>query len=115
MPKTAIPLKEAFGASYVQGRVVSLDTEGRRVRLESCTVLYCTVLYCTVLYRTVLYCTVLYCAVLYCTVLYCTVLYCTVLYCRYGVAGWLGDLPPLNRGRQQHGCGSYVSGGDLVS
>ena len=48
VPKTAIPLKEAFGSSYVQGRVVSLDTEGRRVRLESCTVLYCTVLYCTV-------------------------------------------------------------------
>ena len=56
VPKTAIPLKEAFGDRYVQGRVVSLDTEGRRVRLESCTVLYCTVLYCTVLYCTVLYC-----------------------------------------------------------
>ena len=25
------------------------------------------------------------------------------------------DLPPLNVGRYNHGCGSYVSGGDLVS
>ena len=45
----------------------------------------------------------------------CTVLYHTVLYCRYGLEGWLEDLPPLNVGRYGHGCGSYVSGGDLVS
>ena len=25
------------------------------------------------------------------------------------------DLPPLNVGRFEHGCGSYVSGGDMVS
>ena len=49
-----------------------------------------------------------------CCVLYCTVLYCTVS--RYGRAGWLEDLPSLNVGRSNHGCGSYVSaGGDLVS
>ena len=34
---------------------------------------------------------------------------------RYGLEGWLEDLPPLNVGRREHGCGSYVSGGDLVS
>ena len=43
---------------------------------------------------------------------YCTVLYCN---CRYGLEGWLEDLPPLNMGRYYHGCGGYVSGGDLVS
>ena len=32
--KTAIPLKEAFGDHYVQGRVRSLDTEARKVVLE---------------------------------------------------------------------------------
>ena len=51
---------------------------------------------------------------LYCTVLYCTVLYCTVS--RYGRTGWVEDLPPLvTTGRTNHGCGSYVSGGDMVS
>ena len=45
----------------------------------------------------------------------CTVLYRTVLYCRYGLEGWLEDLPPLNVGRREHGCGSYVSDGELVS
>ena len=45
----------------------------------------------------------------------CTVLYCTVLYCRYGLQGWIEDLPRLNLGRREHGCGSYVSGGDMVS
>ena len=34
---------------------------------------------------------------------------------RYGLEGWLEDLPPLNVGRSRHGCGSYVSDGDLVS
>ena len=61
------------------------------------------------------HCTVLYCTVLYCTVLYCTALYCTVLYCRYGLEGWLADLPPLNVGRRVHGCGGYVSDGEMVS
>ena len=32
--KTAIPLKEAFGDHYVQGRVRSLDAEARKVVLE---------------------------------------------------------------------------------
>ena len=44
----------------------------------------------------------------------CTVLYCTVLYCRYGEQGWLEDLPKLNVGRDNHGCGSYMSGPDMV-
>ena len=52
---------------------------------------------------------------LYCTLLYYDLLYCTVLYCRYGLEGWMEDLPPLNVGRFEHGCGSYVSGGDMVS
>ena len=56
-----------------------------------------------------------FCTVLHCTVLYCAVLYCTVLYCRYGLEGWLEDLPQLNVGRFEHGCGSYVSGADMVS
>ena len=34
---------------------------------------------------------------------------------RYAREGWVEDLPPLNVGRSMHGCGSYVSGGDLVS
>jgi len=34
VPRTAIPLSEAFGSSYQQGRVVSLDTEGKVVTLE---------------------------------------------------------------------------------
>ena len=46
--------------------------------------------------------------------LYC-VLYCTVLYYRYGREGWLEDLSPLNVGRWYHGCGGYVSSGDMVS
>ena len=29
--------------------------------------------------------------------------------------GWLEDLPPLNVGRSRHGCGGYVSDGDMVS
>ena len=33
--KTAIPLKEAFGDHYVQGRVRSLDTEARKLVLEA--------------------------------------------------------------------------------
>ena len=37
------------------------------------------------------------------------------MYYRYGRAGWLEDLPSLNMGRLHHGCGSYVSGGDMVS
>ena len=49
----------------------------------------------------------------YCTVLYCTVLYCTVS--RYGLEGWVEDLSPLNVGRSRHGCGGYVSDGDMVS
>ena len=56
-----------------------------------------------------------YSTVLYCTVLYCTVLYCTVLYCRYGLQGWVEDLPSLNVGRYYHGCGGYVSSGDMGS
>ena len=32
--KTAIPLREAFGDRFVQGRVRSLDTEARKVVLE---------------------------------------------------------------------------------
>ena len=59
--------------------------------------------------------TVLYCTVLYCILLYSTVLYCTLLYCRYGLEGWMEDLPTLKVGRWSHGCGSYVSGGDMVS
>ena len=58
-----------------------------------------------------LHCTVLY--VLYCTVIYCTVLWCTLS--RYRREGWVEDLPPLNVGRYEHGCGSYVSGGDMVT
>ena len=34
---------------------------------------------------------------------------------RYGLQGWLEELPPLNKGRYGHGCGSYVSDGDMVS
>ena len=45
----------------------------------------------------------------------CTVLYCAVLFCRYGLEGWREDMPLLNVGRWDHGCGGYVSGGDLVS
>ena len=33
--KTAIPLKEAFGDNFVQGRVKSLDIEGKKVVLEA--------------------------------------------------------------------------------
>ena len=55
------------------------------------------------------------CTVQYSIVLYFTVLYCTVLYCRYGLEGWIEDLPSLNVGRYWHGCGGYVSDGDLVS
>ena len=28
----------------------------------------------------------------------------------YSTQGWLEDLPPLNTGRYQHACTSYVSG-----
>ena len=34
---------------------------------------------------------------------------------RYGRDGWVEDLPPLRVGRNNHGCGSYVSGKDMVS
>ena len=33
---------------------------------------------------------------------------------RYGEQGWLEDLPKLNVGRDNHGCGSYMSGPDMV-
>ena len=59
-------------------------------------------------WRTAVDCTINY-------VLYCTVLYCTVLYFRYGLEGWIADLPQLHVGRFSHGCGGYVSDGDLVS
>ena len=32
----------------------------------------------------------------------------------YNVQGWQEDLPPLNTGREQHACTSYVSGGKRV-
>ena len=33
---------------------------------------------------------------------------------RYGREGWLEELPQLRHGRQEHGCGGYVSGEDMV-
>ena len=40
---------------------------------------------------------------------------CNVIFCRYGLEGWIADLPQLHVGRFSHGCGGYVSDGDLVS
>ena len=34
---------------------------------------------------------------------------------RYSLQGWVEDLPLLNVGRYYHGCGGYVSSGDMVS
>lgn len=33
----------------------------------------------------------------------------------YNETGWLRDLAPLNQGRRQHACGSYVNGGKKVN
>ena len=33
----------------------------------------------------------------------------------YGEAGWQRDLAPLNQGRYNHACGSYVNGGKKVN
>ena len=33
----------------------------------------------------------------------------------YNEAGWQRDLTPLNQGRHQHACGSYVNGGKKVN
>ena len=34
---------------------------------------------------------------------------------RYNKDGWLADLPPLNIGRYQHSCTSYVARGERVT
>ena len=33
---------------------------------------------------------------------------------RYGVSGWLEDLPSLTQGRESHGCGAYTDQGNMV-
>ena len=44
-PKTAIPFREAFGDSFVQGSVVSLDLENHKAMLEGGTKFFLTHLF----------------------------------------------------------------------